>query len=187
VLPSAPQVRKGTDSKQRAKKVAIIVLAALGIIGLAAGLAYFLIIQPPSDGVVDSVEDTGVVDGAPDTEADESEDEPEAGKGDEETEPEEEFEPELEPVEDVQEPAAEDLTVDTDGDGLTDSEEEDAGTDPSLTDTDADGLGDREEVQVYGTDPLDSDTDGDTYSDGDEVSAGYNPNGDGKLFEIPNS
>ena len=52
-------------------------------------------------------------------------------------------------------------------------------------DTDKDGLGDREEVQVYGTDPLDSDTDGDTFLDGQEVSAGYNPNGEGKLFDIP--
>ncbi|MBI1908528.1 hypothetical protein HYS28_03930, partial [Candidatus Uhrbacteria bacterium] len=45
--------------------------------------------------------------------------------------------------------------------------------------------GDREEVEVYDTDPLEEDTDGDTYLDGQEVKGGYNPNGPGKLFEVP--
>ncbi|RMD51570.1 hypothetical protein D6827_02030 [Candidatus Parcubacteria bacterium] len=75
--------------------------------------------------------------------------------------------------------------IDSDGDGLTDEEELQAGTDPKDIDTDNDGLGDREEVQVYDTDPLNADTDDDGYLDGQEVSAGYNPNGSGKLLELP--
>ena len=60
-----------------------------------------------------------------------------------------------------------DCTVDTDGDGLTDSEETALGTDPNNPDTDGDGLTDGEEVLVEddatteaipenATDPLDS-------------------------------
>jgi len=51
-------------------------------------------------------------------------------------------------------------------------------------DTDNDGLFDREEVEVYKTDPLNFDTDGDGFLDGDEVKAGYNPKGEGKLYEV---
>lgn len=47
-------------------------------------------------------------------------------------------------------------------------------------DTDQDGLTDSEEA-VYGTDPENPDTDGDSYLDGDEVAAGYDPNGPGVL------
>lgn len=94
--------------------------------------------------------------------------------------------------------------IDTDGDGLTDFEEESFGTDVNLVDTDADGLNDRDELRVYKTNPLlsdsdndgltdrdevftwktdpnNQDTDGDTYLDGVEVQNGYNPNGSGKL------
>ncbi|WP_422862063.1 Calx-beta domain-containing protein [Flagellimonas sp. W118] len=60
-----------------------------------------------------------------------------------------------------------DCVVDTDGDGLTDGEEMDLGTDPNLADTDGDGLTDGEEVLVIddpsttavpenASDPLDS-------------------------------
>ncbi len=42
--------------------------------------------------------------------------------------------------------SASDCVVDTDGDGLTDGEEIDLGTDPNLADTDGDGLTDGEEV-----------------------------------------
>jgi hypothetical protein len=75
--------------------------------------------------------------------------------------------------------------VDTDGDGLSGSEEATLGTDPLKADTDGDGLFDREESKIYGTDPLKADTDGDTFSDGTEVKNGYNPKGDGRLLELP--
>ncbi len=75
--------------------------------------------------------------------------------------------------------------VDSDGDGLSNDEEREAGTSVAKPDTDGDGLGDREEVKVYGTDPKQADTDGDSYRDGDEVKNGYNPNGEGKLLQIP--
>ena len=64
---------------------------------------------------------------------------------------------------------------DTDGDGLTASEEEEYGTDPELADTDGDGLLDGEEVNEYGTDPLSTDTDGDGYLDNDELDEGSDP------------
>lgn len=70
---------------------------------------------------------------------------------------------------------------DSDGDGLTDLQEEQLGTDPNNPDTDGDGLTDYEEVVLYGTDPLNPDTDGDGFSDGEEVRAGYNPLGPGRL------
>lgn len=76
-------------------------------------------------------------------------------------------------------------TVDTDKDGLSDTQEATLGTNPNNPDTDADGLFDKEEVDVYRTNPLNSDTDGDTYKDGDEVKNGYNPNGPGKLLQVP--
>lgn len=103
-------------------------------------------------------------------------------------------EPVEEPTGDVSEPPPEEeLTVDeepqaildADGDGLTDSEERTFGTDPADPDTDGDGLSDREEVRTYGTDPLKADTDGDGFSDGSEVQNGYDPNGPGRLLQIP--
>lgn len=75
--------------------------------------------------------------------------------------------------------------ADSDGDGITNGEEEDRGTNPDNPDSDNDGLFDGEEVFTYQTDPLNPDTDGDTYKDGDEVSNGYNPKGAGKLFTVP--
>ncbi len=92
---------------------------------------------------------------------------------------------------------------DSDGDGLTDFEENLWGTDPLNPDTDADGLIDGQEVFEYGTDPLlaDSDldglrdgmevfyyftnpmkesTDGDKYDDGQEIM-GYSPAGLGTM------
>ncbi len=75
--------------------------------------------------------------------------------------------------------------LDTDGDGLTDAEEAQLGTNPQMVDTDNDGLTDREEVMIYKTNPLNPDTDGDSYLDGMEVKGGYNPNGPGKLFDVP--
>ena len=58
---------------------------------------------------------------------------------------------------------------DTDGDGLTNNEEIQIGTDPLNPDTDGDGLKDGEEVKTYGTNPLAPDTDNDGLTDGDEV------------------
>ena len=54
--------------------------------------------------------------------------------------------------------------TDTDGDGLTDSEERSANTDPSSSDTDGDGLSDYDELRVYKSSPNSKDTDGDATS-----------------------
>ncbi len=58
---------------------------------------------------------------------------------------------------------------DTDGDGVTNSDEVLKGTDPQNADSDGDGLKDGEEVTTYLTDPLKPDSDSDGLSDGDEV------------------
>ncbi len=81
---------------------------------------------------------------------------------------------------------------DYDGDGLTNLQEYNLGTDPTKPDTDGDGLNDYDERFVYGTDPLNADTDGDGISDGDEVNLYHtNPlnadtDGDGEsdLYEL---
>jgi hypothetical protein len=78
-----------------------------------------------------------------------------------------------------------DINKDTDQDGLTDIEEKELGLNFEKVDSDEDGLFDREEVKIYRTDPLNKDSDGDGYTDGAEVKGGYNPKGDGKLFELP--
>ncbi len=64
--------------------------------------------------------------------------------------------------------------LDTDGDGLSDREEVERGTDPLQSDTDRDGLTDRMEVDI-GTNPLLSDTDGDQLIDSDERRYGTDP------------
>lgn len=74
----------------------------------------------------------------------------------------------LNPVNETEDP-------DTDGDGLTDSEEAALGTDPNNIDSDNDGLTDYEEVKIYGTDPLNADTDGGGISDGTEIENGTDP------------
>ena len=68
--------------------------------------------------------------------------------------------------------------VDTDGDGLSDSDEVNVyQTDPNLADTDGDGLTDGSEVTLFGTDPLSTDTDQDGLSDAAEINNhGTNPN-----------
>ncbi|HJQ05509.1 MAG TPA: Stk1 family PASTA domain-containing Ser/Thr kinase [Nocardioides sp.] len=65
---------------------------------------------------------------------------------------------------------------DADGDGLSDAQEAQYGTDPNNPDTDGDGLTDGQEVTKYHTDPLVADTDGDGFTDGQEVKAHSNPN-----------
>jgi hypothetical protein len=64
--------------------------------------------------------------------------------------------------------------ADSDGDGLSDDEEAELGSDPQVADTDGDGLGDLEERDL-GANPTTEDSDGDTYRDGDEVAEGHSP------------
>lgn len=64
---------------------------------------------------------------------------------------------------------------DSDGDGLTDAEEEALGTDPNNADSDGDGIPDGDENQ-NGTDPNNPDSDGDGVPDGVEIDIGTNPN-----------
>ena len=59
--------------------------------------------------------------------------------------------------------------VDTDSDGLTDSQEASLGTDPNNPDSDGDGIPDGREVNALGSNPLDTDTDSDGLTDGLEV------------------
>jgi uncharacterized protein (DUF1800 family) len=67
--------------------------------------------------------------------------------------------------------------ADLDGDGLTNLQEYQRGTDPRKADTDGDGLSDGQEVTL-GTNPLNADSDGDGLSDFAEVNAPIptNPN-----------
>jgi hypothetical protein len=58
---------------------------------------------------------------------------------------------------------------DSDGDGLSDSNELFYGTNPLLDDTDLDGLKDGEEIHIYETNATNPDTDGDGLKDGEEV------------------
>lgn len=74
--------------------------------------------------------------------------------------------------------------IDSDGDGLTDGEEADIGSDPNSPDTDVDGLLDGDEVNDYGTNPNAFDTDGDERGDYEEVNdstglSATNPDTDG--------
>ncbi|MDD5110040.1 MAG: hypothetical protein PHI63_02390 [Patescibacteria group bacterium] len=52
-------------------------------------------------------------------------------------------------------------------------------------DTDGDGLSDFQEHNVYGTNWLKADTDGDGFLDGVEVKNGFDPNGPGRLPNMP--
>ncbi len=64
---------------------------------------------------------------------------------------------------------------DTDGDGLNDGDEVAEGTGLFDPDSDDDGLFDGAEVNTHGTDPLNADTDGDLMPDGFEVANGLDP------------
>lgn len=65
---------------------------------------------------------------------------------------------------------------DLDGDGLTNLEEAQYGTNPHNADSDGDGLSDLEEIKVLFTDPTNWDTDGDGLSDGTEYRISSDPN-----------
>ena len=75
-------------------------------------------------------------------------------------------------------------SLDSDGDGLLDGEEQRLGTRTDLADTDGDGLSDYDEVRTHATNPLLKDTDGDGASDGDEVAAGTDPNSFTDVFKV---
>ncbi|MEM9777471.1 MAG: protein kinase, partial [Chloroflexota bacterium] len=65
---------------------------------------------------------------------------------------------------------------DTDRDGINDGDEVLVyGTDPLIQDSDKDGILDGQEILQYGTDPLRADTDGDGFSDADEIRGGTDP------------
>ena len=70
---------------------------------------------------------------------------------------------------------------DSDGDGTDDCREQIAGFDPldaadaGSVDTDGDGVSDSDETLTYGTDPLAADTDGDRIPDGFELANGLDP------------
>ena len=66
------------------------------------------------------------------------------------------------------------LLADTDGDGLSDGEENSLGTNPLRPDTDGDGLSDVQELAL-GTSPTNADTDGDGLFDGWEAANQLNP------------
>lgn len=77
--------------------------------------------------------------------------------------------------------------VDTDSDGIVDTDEAAYGTDTLNWDSDADELSDGDEVMIWKTDPRVFDSDNDGYGDGAEIKNGYSPVGPGKLFEPPTS
>lgn len=72
--------------------------------------------------------------------------------------------------------------ADTDGDGLTNDQESQLGSDPTKKDSDGDTLSDGDEVKKYRTDPNKADSDGDRYTDAEEIKNGYNPVGTGKCL-----
>lgn len=65
--------------------------------------------------------------------------------------------------------------VDTDGDGLTNLQEQAAGSNPRNADSDGDGLSDSAEFLTHHTNPLVADTDGDGMTDKQETDANYDP------------
>lgn len=162
----------------------VVGLVILGGIGVGA---YFLFMKPSETGTQapGAVEDMAADQAADIEDAGTMEMEP--ADGSEETvedEPLVEPEPEEEEA-GMPEPDEQSAPPDSDSDGLTDEEERDLGTSPQSPDTDSDGLLDREEVYTYDTDPTNPDTDGDSFLDGEEVRNGYDPNGPGRLFELP--
>lgn len=68
----------------------------------------------------------------------------------------------------------EESVLDRDGDGLTDLQEQELGTDPLKSDTDEDGLSDYEEY-ILRTNPLKADTEEDGLTDKEETDLGTSP------------
>ena len=75
-------------------------------------------------------------------------------------------------------------SLDTDGDGLLDGEEQRLGTRTDSADSDGDKLSDFAEVRTHGTNPLLKDTDGDGADDAQELAAGTDPNSATDVFKI---
>jgi len=71
---------------------------------------------------------------------------------------------------------ATDASEDADSDGLSNLEEYDADTNPTLSDTDEDGLSDFDEINTHLTNPNSTDSDGDGVDDALEVSLSLDPN-----------
>lgn len=70
---------------------------------------------------------------------------------------------------------SEDPNLDSDNDGIIDTEEAKLGTNPKLIDSDFDGLSDYYEINISKTDPLKADTDDDGLNDGNELELGLEP------------
>ena len=68
-----------------------------------------------------------------------------------------------------------DSDEDLDLDGLTNKQEKEHKTSPSLSDTDMDGLDDNYEISTSKTEPVKKDTDDDGLSDYDEIQLGFDP------------
>lgn len=165
--PTPPPAPKGAG---RTLKVILIVVIVVLVIVAAGLISYFVLNRAPADDI--QVDPNEIMEEDTMTEDEDNE----VMEEDKETEE------DSAPVEPAPEPSD---SFDTDRDGLSDVRETELGTSPRISDTDADGLSDYEEVKTWKTDPLDPDTDGDTYLDGDEVSNGYDPNGSGKLTDLP--
>lgn len=172
-VPSAPAsypVESVSSGPRIPWKLLVVIMGSILVVGIAGALSYYLLVGRASGvpEVPEQAEEESAAGEAVDIDAGRNEGTDEAA---------------------IQEvpitTKAPVVEPDSDQDGLSDAEEAALGTSVSSQDTDEDGLFDREEVEVYKTNPLDSDTDGDTYQDGAEVSGGYNPNGSGKLFELP--
>jgi hypothetical protein len=170
-----PQITPGGDSSSLSHSGAIKIFVIIGVVliifGVSGFFAYRIMVQPADDSsVVNSISDDALRDDSDNSTNDELDDAAQtADEAPSNPEP-------------VTNPGT---LLDSDGDGLTNARELEVGTSVTKSDTDGDGLGDREEVEVYGTDPRNPDTDGDGYLDGQEVSSGYNPNGSGRLFAVP--
>lgn len=157
-LTSFPQPSIPSTPHMSAGKIILFVVGTVAIIGVAGFISYYVLsAREPVVPTIVTEEPAGEV-----------------------TQPVEE-----EPAVSEQPVGEEPQAVDTDKDGLTDEEEATLGTSPRSSDTDRDELYDYEEVNVYHTNPLSKDSDGDSYEDGVEITGGYDPNGPGKLLQLP--